>query len=136
MVGFFCGGRGVLFQFPSYHILQMLSFKTKKPIERTLRFFLSSLMLVCGGRGIRTPGGVTLNSFQDCRIRPLCHSSFKILRACPLKPLRRRVQIYKAFLNLYTTVGPNAKKNRCSERSDFYIAKKEFNRFQTRHLRI
>ena len=29
----------------------------------------------CGGRGIRTPGGVTLNSFQDCRIRPLCHSS-------------------------------------------------------------
>ena len=28
-----------------------------------------------GGRGIRTPGGVTLNSFQDCRIRPLCHSS-------------------------------------------------------------
>ena len=28
-----------------------------------------------GGRGIRTPGGVTLNSFQDCRNRPLCHSS-------------------------------------------------------------
>ncbi len=30
----------------------------------------------CGERGIRTPGGVTLNSFQDCRIRPLCHFSF------------------------------------------------------------
>ena len=29
----------------------------------------------CGERGIRTPGGVTLNSFQDCRIRPLCHFS-------------------------------------------------------------
>src|SRR5690606_40722857 len=28
-----------------------------------------------GERGIRTPGGVTLNSFQDCRIRPLCHFS-------------------------------------------------------------
>ena len=28
-----------------------------------------------GGRGIRTPGPVTVNSFQDCRIRPLCHSS-------------------------------------------------------------
>ena len=28
-----------------------------------------------GERGIRTPGGVTLNSFQDCRIRPLCHLS-------------------------------------------------------------
>ena len=30
---------------------------------------------LCGERGIRTPGGVTLNSFQDCRIRPLCHFS-------------------------------------------------------------
>ncbi len=28
-----------------------------------------------GGRGIRTPGGVTLNGFQYRRIRPLCHSS-------------------------------------------------------------
>ena len=30
---------------------------------------------VCGERGIRTPGGVTLNGFQDRRIRPLCHLS-------------------------------------------------------------
>ncbi len=29
-----------------------------------------------GERGIRTPGGVTLNGFQDRRIRPLCHLSF------------------------------------------------------------
>jgi hypothetical protein len=30
----------------------------------------------CGGeRGIRTPGGVTLNGFQDRRNRPLCHLS-------------------------------------------------------------
>ncbi len=29
----------------------------------------------CGERGIRTPGGVTLNGFQDRRIRPLCHFS-------------------------------------------------------------
>lgn len=28
-----------------------------------------------GERGIRTPGPVTVNSFQDCRIRPLCHFS-------------------------------------------------------------
>ena len=28
-----------------------------------------------GERGIRTPGGLTLNSFQDCRNRPLCHFS-------------------------------------------------------------
>ena len=30
-----------------------------------------------GERGIRTPGPVTVNSFQDCRIRPLCHFSNK-----------------------------------------------------------
>lgn len=30
---------------------------------------------ISGERGIRTPGGVTHNSFQDCRIRPLCHFS-------------------------------------------------------------
>ena len=29
----------------------------------------------CGGRGIRTPGPVTVNSFQDCRNRPLCQLS-------------------------------------------------------------
>ena len=31
--------------------------------------------LNCGERGIRTPGGVTLNGFQDRRNRPLCHLS-------------------------------------------------------------
>ncbi len=32
---------------------------------------------VCNGgeRGIRTPGPVTVNGFQDRRIRPLCHLS-------------------------------------------------------------
>ena len=29
----------------------------------------------CGERGIRTPGPVTVNSFQDYRNRPLCHLS-------------------------------------------------------------
>ena len=28
-----------------------------------------------GGRGIRTPGTLLYNGFQDRRIRPLCHSS-------------------------------------------------------------
>ena len=28
-----------------------------------------------GERGIRTPGGLTLNGFQDRRNRPLCHLS-------------------------------------------------------------
>ena len=31
--------------------------------------------LFCGERGIRTPGPVTVNGFQDRRIRPLCHLS-------------------------------------------------------------
>jgi hypothetical protein len=31
--------------------------------------------LFCGELGIRTPGPVTVNSFQDCRIRPLCQLS-------------------------------------------------------------
>ena len=29
----------------------------------------------CGERGIRTPGSVKINGFQDRRIRPLCHLS-------------------------------------------------------------
>ena len=32
---------------------------------------------ICGERGIRTPGGVTLNGFQDRRNRPLCHLSWQ-----------------------------------------------------------
>ncbi|MCH5215238.1 MAG: hypothetical protein J1E97_08620, partial [Muribaculaceae bacterium] len=37
-------------------------------------------------RGIRTPGGVTLNGFQDRRIRPLCHLSemFAVAKVSPL----------------------------------------------------
>ena len=36
---------------------------------------IAGLKSVCGERGIRTPGGVTLNGFQDRRNRPLCHLS-------------------------------------------------------------
>jgi hypothetical protein len=34
-----------------------------------------------GERGIRTPGPVTVNSFQDCRNRPLCQLSAAKVRA-------------------------------------------------------
>ncbi len=34
-----------------------------------------SFQFVCGERGIRTPGPVKINGFQDRRIRPLCHLS-------------------------------------------------------------
>ena len=30
---------------------------------------------LCGGGGIRTPGTLPFNSFQDCRHRPLGHTS-------------------------------------------------------------
>ena len=35
----------------------------------------SFFILVCGERGIRTPGASQLNGFQDRRNRPLCHLS-------------------------------------------------------------
>ena len=67
-----------------------LSFKTNKP----RRFHV--WVLGCGGRGIRTPGGVTLNSFQDCRIRPLCHSS---IAAANITKLFIKITAFFKFLN-------------------------------------
>jgi hypothetical protein len=40
-----------------------------------LRAFDFACFCSGGEGGIRTPGGMTLNSFQDCRNRPLCHFS-------------------------------------------------------------
>ena len=37
--------------------------------------FLTTKKIFGGELGIRTPGGVTLNGFQDRRIRPLCQLS-------------------------------------------------------------
>ncbi len=45
---------------------------TKKPLVIDKRLFLFGSS---GERGIRTPGPVTVNGFQDRRIRPLCHLS-------------------------------------------------------------
>ena len=42
----------------------------KKPDQKLIGF-----ELLGGGRGIRTPGTLRYNGFQDRRIRPLCHSS-------------------------------------------------------------
>ena len=50
-----------------------------------------------GGTGIRTPGPVTVNSFQDCRNRPLCHSSSKMIshfQWCKYKELFYTDQIF------------------------------------------
>ena len=39
-----------------------------------------------GERGIRTPGPVTVNGFQDRRIRPLCHLSMAKIQVDVLLP--------------------------------------------------
>ncbi len=52
----------------------------------------------CGERGIRTPGPVTVNGFQDRRIRPLCH----------LSGAKVRVQVFrtKKLLNSFFLLFP------------------------------
>ena len=48
----------------------------KKPV------FAKALTGSGGRRGIRTPGPVTVNGFQDRRNRPLCHPSGRKINAC------------------------------------------------------
>ena len=44
------------------------------------------LSFLSGELGIRTPGPVTVNSFQDCRNRPLCQlSAAKVVFICTTK---------------------------------------------------
>ena len=55
-----------------------------------------------GERGIRTPGALQLNGFQDRRDRPLCHLSFlKFLQICHFISFYQVNSIYlSAFFNL------------------------------------
>ena len=58
--------------------INWLNGKKKKTFKcYDLKGFSSFWEFSRGERGIRTPGPVTVNSFQDCRIRPLCHFSNK-----------------------------------------------------------
>ena len=68
----------------------LLSFFCGKSRIRTCEGFPTDLQSVLvgrlsifptlgGERGIRTPGPVTVNGFQDRRIRPLCHFSLLTL---------------------------------------------------------
>ena len=63
--------------------------------------------LLNGGElGIRTPGPVTVNSFQDCRNRPLCQLSKKnisVFQWCKYKTLLYNDQIFsvKIFQNIH-----------------------------------
>jgi hypothetical protein len=50
--------------------------KSQKNAHIYLKYKRLHIKLFLGGeRGIRTPGPVTVNGFQDRRIRPLCHLS-------------------------------------------------------------
>ena len=51
---------------------------------------------ISGERGIRTPGPVTVNGFQDRRIRPLCHLSAAKIRFEIVQP--------KSFTELFAAV--------------------------------
>ena len=51
--------------------------KTKNAVNIDVYSVLAYFGFPTGGEwGIRTPGPVTVNSFQDCRNRPLCQLSF------------------------------------------------------------
>ena len=53
-------------------VVKSVTPRTKKQRTRPLP---SPWILVCGKRGIRTPGTSRFNGFQDRRNRPLCHLS-------------------------------------------------------------
>ena len=63
-------------------VVQSMNFLKRKTPKSTFwcRFWckfrnLLIFSVVCGERGIRTPGTSQYNGFQDRRIRPLCHLS-------------------------------------------------------------
>jgi hypothetical protein len=61
--------------------------KTRKPANSVFAGFLvlgePNFIDFSGERGIRTPGSLTFNGFQDRRNRPLCHlSGAKIVSMC------------------------------------------------------
>ena len=47
--------------------------------HRKSRLAPASIVILCGEGGIRTPGTLPFNSFQDCRNRPLYHLSSAML---------------------------------------------------------
>ena len=54
--------------------------KLSMPCKNAKSAIKAPFECISGERGIRTPGGITLNSFQDCRNRPLCHFSEREIR--------------------------------------------------------
>ena len=71
---------------------------------------------ISGERGIRTPGPVTVNSFQDCRNRPLCQLSVAKIHFEPYLPnkllalVNKDLYIYQLH-PLYTNYSTNKNEN-------------------------
>lgn len=63
------------------------------------------MFLASGERGIRTPGPVTVNSFQDYRNRPLCHlSAAKVQLFCKLQILKNDFIINNGYVLEYCVI--------------------------------
>ncbi len=59
--------------------------------------------LICGGRGIRTPGAAKPNGFQDRRDRPLCHPSSALNDLFPVES-DAKVLIFLISPNLWPRI--------------------------------
>ena len=63
----------------SKHIMafftRVLASELADTCKKTTAFLWNAAVYRCGEGGIRTPGAFQLNSFQDCRNRPLYHLS-------------------------------------------------------------
>lgn len=62
--------------------------------------------LLSGERGIRTPGPVTVNGFQDRRIRPLCHLSGAKVRFRHFHPKKKFFYFDNRAESAYYTAYP------------------------------
>jgi hypothetical protein len=74
-----------------------------KNLERNFIYVPGS---TSGELGIRTPGPVTVNSFQDCRNRPLCQLSGAKVRLEPFLPKLFR-ELFAPDLCLLLPRGPS-----------------------------
>ncbi len=99
-----CGG--ALANYLKLKTLRPLAFSRTSPYRSKLLTALhekspalcAELQIVCGEGGIRTPGASQLNSFQDCRNRPLYHLS-------SMYPFGKGVQRY-ATIYYYASISP------------------------------
>ncbi len=56
---------------------------------------------VSGERGIRTPGPVTVNGFQDRRIRPLCHLSIAAANILYFETFTKGLYLFSHQIKLF-----------------------------------